>query len=866
MKKFRDLEQVRNDLKSAMPLNDFIEIADNSRLERVNDSLYKKRCDLHTHPVDNDGTRDSTASLTISPQKELWYCFGCGSGGDRIQYIETKFNMDHIDAIYKVAEIQGFDLSPYYAEYTEQEMLINNLFNENHRAREIAHNALLNTPHALNYLIGRGMSIESIKEYMIGYVPPLTNNIVTLFSDIPNAKTLCLDKTDRLSDAILFPITDPHGRMRYFQSRPFNPLPGQKYMGVSESHPLYSEEDRLYGFHIARRKIREYGKLIGTEGAPDTIACNQHGIPAVGALGTAVNPNTFAMLDKYKVAEFVLLLDGDKAGRDRSVKIAEKYLTFKTNVRLKIASLPEGRDPDEFLNEFGPAPLHEIISDAKHAVEFLLDHTWKSKDYSGFTGKIDYINDVQKYMNIINDSIVKKIAIGHIAQLVGFDTVEIEDHYTKSSAQSGAILYNIDGEELVLAEMLRNPEFIVDVMAKFTPDDWYLARHKALFRLLKSAKYTDIDSLYVLAKNSNLDTLITQDWLSRLYNKHGNVEFAFDDIHDKLIRRKSKERLLKLDSELNDMSQKPSVIIDQAIGQMYNIAIKQSEDRVFDANDQVNSAMALINDRMKNPTMVIGYDLGPQFKKMSRALLGLQTKTLTVISANQSVGKTQFAENIAMNIAVHNNVPTLWISLEMDSDRMTFRHLAMLSGIDLRSIQTGNLDINDKINKLDPVAAKLSHAPFYLAEKGHDIDEALSIARRHVVRHGVKVIFVDYIQLQYISSGKYAHQRHRELGMISKAWKQFSKDTDTAVIAISQLSKDALSADVAKAEHGAGSYEIAQDSDNYITLKEKDPDTIAQNGIERGNIIANIDKNRMGEADILIDIYSDRTTQRMMEV
>jgi replicative DNA helicase len=245
--------------------------------------------------------------------------------------------------------------------------------------------------------------------------------------------------------------------------------------------------------------------------------------------------------------------------------------------------------------------------------------------------------------------------------------------------------------------------------------------------------------------------------------------------------------------------------------------------------------------------------------------LGIQRKTLTTVAANQSVGKTQIAENWAMHQSVEDQVPLLWISLEMDKDRMTFRNLSILSGVPLTPLLTGNITMDQKVQQLDPYAIKLSNSPFYISERGHDLAESLAIARRYVMRHGVVGIYVDYIQLQYVS-GRYGMERHRELGVISKAWKQFANEMDTFVVMISQLAKAALSADVAKAEHGAGSYEIAQDSDNYITLKEKSETEIQEQGIEKGNIMMNLDKNRMGEADILINVYSDRIVQRMMEV
>ena len=165
------------------------------------------------------------------------------------------------------------------------------------------------------------------------------------------------------------------------------------------------------------------------------------------------------------------------------------------------------------------------------------------------------------------------------------------------------------------------------------------------------------------------------------------------------------------------------------------------------------------------------------------------------------------------------NQPILWFSLEMDKDRMTYRNLSILSGIDCTAIMTGNITIEQK-QLLDRCAIKLRQSPFYLSERGHDLSEAIAIARRYVQAKHVKMIYVDYAQLQYVTD-KRTETRSRELGMISKAWKEFSQEMDVAVILISQLGRQALDADTAEAEHGYGSYEIAQDSDNYITLDRK---------------------------------------------
>ena len=155
-------------------------------------------------------------------------------------------------------------------------------------------------------------------------------------------------------------------------------------------------------------------------------------------------------------------------------------------------------------------------------------------------------------------------------------------------------------------------------------------------------------------------------------------------------------------------------------------------------------------------------------------------------------------------------------------------------------------------------------APFYLSEKGHDLSEALAIARRYVQTKHVRKIYVDYLQLQYVTDKK-SESRSRELGTISKAWVEFAHDTGAAVILISQLGRQALEADTAEAEHGYGSYEVAQDADFYITLKDKSEEEISTRGIEHGNKTLNLSKNRDGEKTVLIDIYADGPSYQMSE-
>lgn len=872
MKKFSDLDQVRQALTEAMDLDEFIRLADKkysaetgrptNPIEMVNDHLYKKQCDLDTHPADEDGTRDSTASFTICPPKEMWYCFGCGAGGDRFEYISVRFNVDHIEAINMTAEIEGVDLTPYYAELSPEDMIRENLFKENALARRLAHEALLKDEAALTYLRSRGMTDESIELFQLGFAPP-ANGRISIFDTVANSPVLQLDRMDMFNNAILFPITDVFGRMRYFQSRPFNPLPGMKYIGGNDNHPLYDETDRIFGFHISRKMLyKNGGRIIGVEGAPDTIACIQAGLCACGFLGTVVNQLTFDLLDKYRVVELILLLDGDKAGRDRSFKICEKYLTLQTNVRLRVASLPDGYDPDEFINKYGVDKLKEIVDSAPYAVQYLIDSKWNEAKTP--TEKMQFMYNIQKYMNAITDKMVKHIMVMDIAGKMGLDPVQVEDYYVQSVASSSdGKLYALDGEEVLLGQAMRDPDFITELTMRFNDNDWYLARHRYLFKILKQAQYVDVESISTMAKNLNLGEIITVEWLTYLVNKVGNVEFSLKDVEDKLIRRKTIDIVDRTRISANDMTQDITLALDRTTNEMYGAVHKRMDEQIFDAKQQVSSAMKLIHERMHNPNQIIGYEFGDGFKKLSLATLGLQTKTINVVAANQGVGKTTICQNWAMYQAVTQGIPTLWFTLEMDKDRMTFRNLSIISGVPCTAIMTGNLTLEEK-SRVDDAAIALENAPFHLSERGHDMTEALSIARRYVNKFAIKTVYVDYAQLQHVSDRK-TDQRYRELGWISKGWKEFAKDMDVCVVLISQLSKEALHAEIAEAEHGAGSYEIAQDADTYITLKEKSEDEINQRGIDHGNITMNLSKNRMGQDDILFDVYADRSVLRMSE-
>jgi replicative DNA helicase len=523
--------------------------------------------------------------------------------------------------------------------------------------------------------------------------------------------------------------------------------------------------------------------------------------------------------------------------------------------------MPDG-DPDEYINAHGADALNEVIDNSVYAIQYLIDEKWRNVHTP--TATMDFMTSIAPYMAAINNKIMRKIMLTYVAGKIGMDPSQLEDYYTANEVtSSGAKLGSPDGEEIILGQAMRDPDFIADLTMKFTEDDWFLIKHRHLFRLLKMAKYTDVESIYTLAKNSNVDSVVTREWLEYIYSKTGNVEFSLQDVEDKLMRRNALRILDNSRILVGDMSQDISLTIDQSTTGMFNIANKKTDSKIFDMKQSVSSVMDLIHQRMEHPGEIIGLPFGKGFEKLEAVTLGMQEKNLIVLAANQSVGKTQMSENWELYQA-SIGIPTLRFSLEMSKELLTFRNLSIITGIQCTDIMTGNITMAQK-ECIDNAGIMLESMPMYLAEIGHDITQAVAIARRYVNKYHVKVIYVDYLQLQYVSDKK-INERHRELGTISKVWKEFTMDTGVPVVLLSQLSKEALLAKVAEAEHNGGSYEVAQDADVYITLKDKTEDEIEKRGIEHGNKTLNVSKNRMGQREMLADIYADGPNYRMQEV
>lgn len=862
---FKDIEQVKVDLRNAKPLVELIADSTGTQPTRVHDDMYKMCCLFHN---------ENTPSMFITPSKGLFYCFGCHAGGDEFDFLMDIYNISFIEAINRYAEMSGLDLTPYYKELTpeeqEKERMIAVLDSFITTAQYNLRNGTPNSNKALQYLYNRGFTDDTINSFRIGYADkPINNPDYTM-------KALELDRLDIFYDALIFPDFDSYGRPVRVYGRPFTKKDEKspKYIGTSKRSPIY--EYALYGFHIARKNARKHNnKLIVVEGQADTNKMHQFGFDnTAGLKGTIFNNETIKIFDSFKIKEVVLLLDGDDAGIRATREIVKNYYTDadkKSSIRLRIANI-YGYDPDEFLNAFGRDKMAEVVNSAVYAIEYIINDTFSTMPYTTMTDKIELLRSLQPYINAA-DSIERNLAISEIGKRLSMDVVFVDDFFKSINTVSKYELYSINEERIILGECIRNTSFLIDIGDKLQREDFYLSKHQALFKLLSAmvADSQEIKPDIVIAEinNTGIGAYFgdnVDEYVKGIVSTPGSsYDVHIENVRDKSIRRSIMSHSMQLNGALSDLSIDTSQSVEIFNNQTTDILINKTENKVLTAGQQADAAMNMIYDRMNNSNKMIGFHIGNRLNALSQRLMGIQTKRLTCIAANQGVGKSKLLSNAIMGMAVEDpaeRVGVLWFSYEMPEDEVTIRNLAILSGISADKMLEGKLTTEEH-DILQRWAVAYKQAPIYMDTEHNDVDEALSIARKYILQNGVKVIAFDYIQLMTCAECR-GSKKHEVFGTITKKLKKFAMKMDVSAIIIAQLGKSGVNKDLAQAEDIYNGYEIAQDSDVFIIIQRKSDAQIDDaGGLAKGNLLINLDKNRGRKDDQLYNVYADDCNARL---
>jgi DNA primase len=389
---------------------------------------------------------EKTPSFTVSPEKQIFYCFGCGTGGNVFSFLMKKDGLAFPEAAHSLARRYSIDIPRRHLTPEQQKRLgeRESLLKINRQAMNYYINVLQRSPSgkpARAYLKKRGLSAEIIERFSLGYAPSGWDNVINFFSKRGVALAtvercgLILPRKDsrgyydRFRDRIVFPIIDVNQAVIGFGGRVMDDsLP--KYLNSPES-PVYSKSRSLYGLHLAKDKSRLTDRIYIVEGYLDLLTLHQHGIEnAVATLGTALTVEHVRMLSRY-VPRLILVYDSDEAGIRSARRCIDtfwqEHVDFsrgdvfrEENADTQILVLPDGHDPDSYLRERGVKSFQKLATRAPGIVSFLIEQSIAKRGLST-EGKIRVVADLKGPLASINDNVARSLYVKQLAERIGIE-------------------------------------------------------------------------------------------------------------------------------------------------------------------------------------------------------------------------------------------------------------------------------------------------------------------------------------------------------------------------------------------------------------------------------------------------------------
>ncbi len=410
---------------------DILEVISENVLLKKTGKNYVGLCPFHP---------EKTPSFTVSPQKQIFYCFGCATGGNVFSFIMKRDGISFPEAARILSRQYGIHI-PVQAMSNGQKRRRNqreDLLFVNRQAADFFHKELLDGPsgkRAMTYLKKRGIHQETIETFRLGYAPEGWSNIANFFLkkktslDVVERAGLIVKREhrsgfyDRFRKRIVFPIFNLNMHLIGFGGRVMDDeMP--KYLNSPET-PVYNKSRSLYGLHLAKQKCRESETVYIVEGYFDVLALHQNGIQnSVATLGTSLTPEHVQILRGLigRDGNVVLVFDSDAAGMKAALRSVGIFLNAGVDARIMV--LPSGHDPDSYLFEFGYELFLDVANKAQSLMSFLID-TSIDKHGLSVEGKIRVLSEMRETLASIDDKVTKSLYIKDFAERVGIEETAV---------------------------------------------------------------------------------------------------------------------------------------------------------------------------------------------------------------------------------------------------------------------------------------------------------------------------------------------------------------------------------------------------------------------------------------------------------
>lgn len=461
---------------------------------------YVTNCPFH---------KDDSPSFYVSPDLNIFHCFGCGKSGDIITFVMEFEKVPFPEALRILARKAGIEIGRYKGENDI-------LYSIHDFASDFYHKELLKSEKVLDYLKRRGFGKDSIEEFQLGFAPPGSNFIAKAKKEFKIEDLiksgLAKKHNGRIKDTffvrLLFPLFSTSGKIIGFGGRKLSKK-GPKYLNSPDT-PIHKKGKNLYSLWHAKEEIRKTEKVILVEGYFDFLSLYKAGIKnAVACLGTSLTTDQAELVSRY-AKEVILFFDEDTAGKIATLRSLGMLL--EEGIDVKIRQGGQGKDPDEIISKQGIEAFKELIAKSEDFMEWLIDRIQNKYNLSSPTGLSKAIEEINATLESIRDNTKKEIYKDFIAKRL---TIRKELLDTKKIKQSNIItphksnINNREEHELYLIyAMLENPDKRDFVFSALKENHIKNPHLKKYFRMIREG--ADLKTKEVIASlpSSSVDYLI----------------------------------------------------------------------------------------------------------------------------------------------------------------------------------------------------------------------------------------------------------------------------------------------------------------------------------------------------------------------
>lgn len=409
---------------------DIVDVVDRRVKLKKTGKNYSACCPFH---------QEKTPSFSVNPDKQFYYCFGCGAGGNALGFIMDYERLEFREAMEQLAHSAGMELPPDEEVGGAPKIDTQKpLYEAMEKATKYYEQMLRQHPArdaVVSYLKSRGLSGEIARDFRLGFAPEGWNTLDTVFTTeaekqhAEKAGLLVRNDRDRVYDRfryrVIFPIVNQRGKVIAMGGRVLGD-DKPKYLNSPET-PLFSKSHELYGLHHIRQFAKNLERIVVVEGYMDVIALAQFGIHyAVATLGTSVGQPHLEALFR-RVDQVIFCFDGDSAGRKAAFRGLEAALPMMEDGRqVRFLFLPEGEDPDTLIREKGEAHFEHLLDTATPLEDFLFKELGDGIDEATMEGKARLSKVIAPYISMIPEGVFKALLYQSLADRTAIDVESLK--------------------------------------------------------------------------------------------------------------------------------------------------------------------------------------------------------------------------------------------------------------------------------------------------------------------------------------------------------------------------------------------------------------------------------------------------------